>query len=77
MQHLINIKHFHQPLQDAGLVPPHCRLLEIEIGVSGALTVRYEVYWDANQLIAFADICRRIGQQQQGTPTERPEESAA
>jgi hypothetical protein len=38
-----------------GLVPEHCRILSIEVGVSGAVLVRYEKYIDEAELVKFGD----------------------
>jgi hypothetical protein len=59
--HLINIRRFHKPLMDAGLVPLNCKLWEISIGVAGALTVRYEVFLTAEQLVQLGGVFQAVG----------------
>ena len=61
MKPLIDLRRFHEPLAKAGLVPQNCKVLNIQIGVSGALTVTYEVFWEAKELAAFGEICQQIG----------------
>lgn len=61
MQTLINIQRFHRPLLDAGLVPPNCKLWELSVGVSGALSVRYEVFLTAEQLVQLGRIFQEVG----------------
>jgi hypothetical protein len=46
----------HKPLQDAGLVPPNCRLMDIKIGVDGAMVVVYECFLDMDQLAKLAAV---------------------
>jgi hypothetical protein len=58
---LIDVKRFHQPLMEAGLVPPNCKLWEISVGVSGALSIRYEVYLTADQLVQLGAIFQAVG----------------
>lgn len=62
MKSLVHIQQFHKPLAAAGLVPANCRLLEITIGVDGALVARYEVFWEAAELKAFGIICQTIAE---------------
>jgi len=38
-----------------GLVPDHCRLIDVRIGVQGAVVLRFETYLTADQLQLFAD----------------------
>jgi hypothetical protein len=38
-----------------GLVPPHCRLLDIVFEVNAAPKLRYEVFLDDDDLRKFAD----------------------
>jgi hypothetical protein len=62
MNSLINVQKFHAPLQAAGLVPENCRVLDISIGVSGALSVRYEVFLTAEQLVTLGSIFQVVGE---------------
>ena len=51
----------HAPLEAAGLVPPNCRLMEISIGVNGALTIRYEVFVTADELVKLGSVFQFVG----------------
>lgn len=62
MKSLINVQKFHAPLEAAGLVPKNCRVLDITIGVSGALSVRYEVFLTAEQLVRLGTIFQAVGE---------------
>ena len=53
---------FHQPLQDAGLVPPNCRLMDVRIGVDGAVFVSYEAFLSPAQLVTFGGILAKVAQ---------------
>jgi hypothetical protein len=76
MKHLINVKMLHAPLAAAGLVPANCRVLDISIGVSGALSVRYEVFLTAEQLVSLGSVLQVVGesimadQKESGAPRE-------
>lgn len=63
MARILHARAFHEPLQAAGLVPPHCKLLDIVIGVDGAVSVIYEAFLDAEQIerigAIFVDVARR------------------
>jgi hypothetical protein len=61
MKHLIDVTRLHRPLQDAGLVPANCRLLELSVGVNGVLTLKYEVFVTAAQLIALGNVFAVVG----------------
>lgn len=61
MRALINIQRFHQPMMEAGLVPANCKLWEISVGVTGALTVRYEVFLTAEQLVTLGGVFTTVG----------------
>jgi len=61
MPRYVNVKRLHKPLEAAGLVPHHCRLLDLVIGTEGALIVRYEVLVTAEQLVALGDVFTRLG----------------
>lgn len=62
MRYLINVQKFHAPLQAAGLVPANCRVLDISVGVHGALSVRYEVFLTAEELVSLGSIFQRVGE---------------
>lgn len=62
MTNRISVRAFHQPLADAGLVPENCRLFDIAIGVDGGFTVKYEVYFTAEQIVKLGDIFKLVGQ---------------
>jgi hypothetical protein len=57
----VAIQSLHAPLQAAGLVPPNCRLMEISIGVTGAMTIRYEVYVTADELVKLGSVFQGVG----------------
>jgi hypothetical protein len=61
MNRYVNVKRLHKPLEEAGLVPPNCRLLDLAIGTDGALIVRYDVLVTAEQLVALGEVFARIG----------------
>ena len=61
-QRIIAAQMFHAPLEKAGLVPPHCKVLKLQVGVSGALTITYEVFLDAGQLVTLGEIFQTVGQ---------------
>ena len=61
MQHLVNLQALHQPLIDAELVPPECRLMRIDIGVSGAFVVTYEVFFTAEQVAKLGRVLQEVG----------------
>ena len=60
-QHVIDVRVFHKPLADAGLVPDNCRLLEMSIGANGAFVVRYEVFFTPEQLFTLGGIFQTVG----------------
>lgn len=62
MKRLINVQRFHQPLMEAGLIPENCKLWDFSVGISGALSVRYEVFLTAEQLVTLGAIFQRIGE---------------
>lgn len=76
MKHLINVQRFHEPLATAGLVPANCRVIDLSIGVSGALAVKYEVFLTAEQLITLGEIFRAVGQRIVDEDTTPPPEIA-
>lgn len=47
-------------LTDRGLVPPECRLLEVQVEVDGALAIRYERLVTAEELRLFADALKEV-----------------
>lgn len=61
MMHPLDVRRFHGPMMAAGLVPPNCKLWELSVGVSGALSVRYEVFLTAEQLVQLGTIFHDIG----------------
>jgi len=61
MTNIIDVRALHKPLADAGIVPPHCRLMSMQIGVTGGLTVTYEVFLTAEQLVALGVIFQTVG----------------
>jgi hypothetical protein len=61
MQQVIDVRAFHKPLADAGLVPLNCRVLELSIGLSGAFVVRYEVLFTPEQLVTLGGIFQTVG----------------
>ena len=73
---MINVQRLHKPLEEAGLVPPHCRLLELQIGVGGALSVKYEVYLDAAQVVRLGMILQDVGNELLAGPPRDSEPAA-
>ena len=61
MRTVLDVRRFHKPLADAGIVPEHCRLLEMGIGVSGGFVLRYEVFATAAQLTAIGIMFQTVG----------------
>jgi hypothetical protein len=61
MKERIDVRALHGPLMDAGIVPKNCRLMSMQVGVSGGLSVTYEVYLTAQQLVTLGDIFRTVG----------------
>lgn len=61
MRDLIDLTALHQPLMDAGLVPPHCKTMWLSIGLTGALTVHYEVFLDAEDLVKLGAVFQQVG----------------
>jgi hypothetical protein len=57
----VDVRAFHKPLFDAGLVPEHCRVLDISIGVNGGLMVRYAVFLTPAQLVALGGVFQQVG----------------
>jgi hypothetical protein len=59
----IHARAFHEPIMAAGLVPPHCKLLDVIVGVDGAMSVIYEAFLDIDQIeklgAIFVDVARR------------------
>jgi hypothetical protein len=63
MQPVIDVRAFHQPLADAGLVPKNCRVVEMSIGTTGEFRLRYEVFLTPEQVIALGGIFQTVGRQ--------------
>ena len=65
MARILHARAFHEPLMNAGLVPPHCKLMDVIIGVDGAVSVVYEAFLDFDQIERLAtvllDVARREG----------------
>ncbi len=62
MRSLINMRRFHEPLRAAGLVPDNCRGMHLAIGVDGAMSMTYDVFLTAEQLIAMGTVLRNVGE---------------
>jgi hypothetical protein len=62
MRSLINVQKLHAPLIAAGLVPENCRVLDISIAASGVLSLRYEVFLTAEQLVTLGSVFRVVGE---------------
>lgn len=56
----LSVRSFHKPLADAGLVPENCRVMDIVIGVDGAFTVKYEVFFTAEQVDKLGDVFKLV-----------------
>jgi hypothetical protein len=61
MQDIIDVRRLHKPLMDAGLVPPNCRVWSMSIGVKGALSITYEIFLTAEQLVTLGRIFQIVG----------------
>ena len=59
----VSSRSLHVELANAGLVPPHCRSIDIQIKTDGALVLVYEVFLDYAQLgalgRAFVEVAAR------------------
>jgi hypothetical protein len=55
MASIVNTRRIEKELIARGLMPAHCRLIEVRIEPSAALVIRYEVFVQNDQLGAFAD----------------------
>jgi len=56
------VRALHRPLQEAGLVPENCRLMDLRIGVDGAFVVAYEVFFTPEQTVKLGEVLQRVGQ---------------
>ena len=56
----ISARAFHKPLQEAGLVPPECRVMDIRIAVDGAVIVTYECFLTVDQIADLGRILARV-----------------
>jgi hypothetical protein len=56
----VDVRRFHEPLQKAGLVPLNCRVVDLSIGVTGALVIRYEVFVTPEQLTALGLVFQQV-----------------
>jgi len=65
MAHKLSVRAFHQPLQDAGLVPPNTRLMDVIIGVDGAVAVTYEALLDVDQIERLGQVLIAVARQNQ------------
>lgn len=65
MANRLSVRAFHKPLQDAGLVPPNTRLMDLVIGVDGAVAVTYEAYLDVEQIERLGQILIDVARQNQ------------
>jgi len=63
MKPLIDVRALHKPLKDAGIVPDHCRLLSMQVGVTGALSITYEVFVTVDQLAALGRVFQAVSSQ--------------
>ena len=64
--HAISSRAFHKPLQEAGLVPPECRVMDIRIDVDGAVIVTYECFLTADQIADLGRIFYRVAVEHSG-----------
>lgn len=55
MMNVISNHRLAMELEQRGLLPKHCRLLEVSIPPGGALVLRYEVFVEPGDLAKFAD----------------------
>jgi len=57
---LIDVRAFHEPLKRAGLVPEHCRVLTVAIGLQGGFSITYEVYLDTDQVKRLGAVLQEV-----------------
>lgn len=54
----------NRPLADAlikrGLMPNHCRMIDVQIAVDGAPIIRYEKFIDGDELREFAEALTEV-----------------
>jgi len=60
MASIVGNQQIAKHLADRGLLPAHCRLVEVSIEPAGALVIRYEVFVHPDQLGAFADALKAV-----------------
>jgi hypothetical protein len=60
MQRYLDLRRLHKPLADAGLVPDNCRLLQIDIGVTGAFQVTYQVMFTTEQVATLGRVFQDV-----------------
>ena len=62
MKQLVTNRRIAAELHNAGLLPPSCRLVELSIGVTGALVIRYERFVDVEEFGKVADALRAVSE---------------
>ena len=50
MRRIVGTRDLAQAMAEQGLVPPNCHMVEIVVGVDGALVIRYEVLVQSEDL---------------------------
>lgn len=60
-------------LEARGLLPKGCRLIDITIGVTGALVIRYEKYVRADELAQIAEVLADAAREQNPPVTGKGE----
>jgi hypothetical protein len=64
MNSVMSTMRLEKELISRGILPDHCRLIEVRIEPKSALVVRYEVFVTADQLESFADAMKAAASQQ-------------
>lgn len=62
MRHVIQGRTLGKALQEEGLLPPNCQLVEVLIPADGAATIRYTVLVDAADLPKLARAMVKTGE---------------
>jgi hypothetical protein len=60
MTRLVTNQRIGEALIKHDLLPPHCRFIDLRIGVRGALVIRYEVFVPVEDLGRFADALKDV-----------------
>lgn len=61
MSEMVSNRSIGEALSKRGLIPTRCRLIDVHMEPTGALTVRYEKYI-GDELALFADALREVAE---------------